>query len=60
MEKRLRYFGLSRFKVTLEDMVNFLSRLPLTIFSLDLSFLCFLKPNGNYRDILHDIHNRLK
>ena len=59
--RHLRHFGLSRFIVTQDDLVEFLLEMPPTLRSVDLSFLCFLRHGGgDYRGLLGDIKTKLK
>ncbi|KAG9252382.1 uncharacterized protein F5Z01DRAFT_638258 [Emericellopsis atlantica] len=58
--RQLRHFGLSRFIVKRNDIVNFLSTMPPTLRSIELSFLFFMKSGeGQYRELLHDMKDRL-
>ncbi|KAI9163771.1 hypothetical protein HJFPF1_05397 [Paramyrothecium foliicola] len=58
--KHLQHFGLSRFIVMQNDVIEFLASLPTSLRSIDLSFLCFLRPDGgNYRDLIYDIRDKL-
>lgn len=56
---RLRHFGLSRFLVTKDDVFALLAALPLTLRSVELSFLSFLDGGGSYKELLEDMRNRL-
>ncbi|UPK92104.1 hypothetical protein LCI18_003039 [Fusarium solani-melongenae] len=55
----LRHFGLSCMQVTQDDLVSFLAKLPPTLRSVELSFLCFLEEQGNYWGLLSDIRDKL-
>jgi len=58
--KQLRHFGLSRFIVKRNDITDFLSALPPTLRSVELSFLIFLESGGGqYREFLRDIRDEL-
>ncbi|RTE83694.1 hypothetical protein BHE90_001749 [Fusarium euwallaceae] len=57
---KLRHFGLSRIQVTQDDLVSFLAKLPSTLQSVELSFLAFLKQQGNYWGLLSDIRDKLR
>ncbi|OBR10472.1 hypothetical protein CH63R_06164 [Colletotrichum higginsianum IMI 349063] len=57
--KNLAHFGLSRFLVKQQDLLDFLAALPQTLRSVELSFLWFMKDNGNYRELLFGIRNDL-
>lgn len=56
---RLRHFGLSNFLVTQDDVMSFLSTLPETVKSVELSFLHFLDQGGNYGGLLCDMRDKL-
>ncbi|KAL9562639.1 hypothetical protein ACKAV7_013203 [Fusarium commune] len=55
----LRRFALSRSFVKQRDIMTFITALPLTLESLELSFLSFLPREGNYRDLLQDMRDNL-
>ncbi|KAF3809997.1 hypothetical protein GCG54_00002446 [Colletotrichum gloeosporioides] len=57
--KNLSHFGLSRFLVKQEDLLDFLTTLPQTLRSVELSFLWFAKDSGNYRELLFGIRDTL-
>lgn len=57
--RNLRHFSLSRFIVKQDDVMEFLFGLPHTLASLELSHLIFIPTDGNYRDLLQDMHARL-
>ncbi|KAH0432157.1 hypothetical protein CcaCcLH18_06655 [Colletotrichum camelliae] len=57
--KNLAHFGLSRFLVKQQDLLDFLTALPQTLRSVELSFLWFLKDSGNYRELLFGIRDTL-
>ncbi|CAH0034520.1 unnamed protein product [Clonostachys rhizophaga] len=58
---RLQHFGLTGFKVDIDDLVDFLSSMPATLSSLELSFLRFQTGAGgdNYYDLMQAMRNRL-
>lgn len=56
---RLRHFGLSKFLVQQADVLSLLSALPLTLRSVELSFLDFLDDGGTYQDLLTDMRDTL-
>ncbi|KAF4979714.1 hypothetical protein FZEAL_4142 [Fusarium zealandicum] len=56
---RLQHFGLSGFLVTQDDVVSFLSALPATVRSVELSFLHFVEHRGHYRGLLADMRDKL-
>jgi hypothetical protein len=56
---RLRHFGLSRFLVKQADVLALLAALPVTLRSVELSFLEFLHDGGTYRDLLTDMRDEL-
>ncbi|CVK96085.1 uncharacterized protein FMAN_13982 [Fusarium mangiferae] len=51
----LRHFALSRSFVKQRDVMAFISTLPTSLESLELSFLSFLPREGTYRDLLQDM-----
>ncbi|EXK82731.1 hypothetical protein FOQG_13005 [Fusarium oxysporum f. sp. raphani 54005] len=55
----LRRFALSRSFVKQRDIMTFITVLPLTLESLELSFLSFLPLEGNYRNLLQDMRDNL-
>ncbi|WQF87639.1 Putative F-box domain-containing protein [Colletotrichum destructivum] len=57
--KNLAHFGLSRFLVKQQDLLDFLAALPQTLRSVELSMLWFMKGNGNYRELLFGIRDDL-
>lgn len=54
---QLRHFGLSRFLVKKDDVIELLQALPPTIMSVELSFLLFLQ--GDYHALLQDMQRLL-
>ncbi|KAF9875763.1 hypothetical protein CkaCkLH20_06695 [Colletotrichum karsti] len=57
--KNLAHFGLSRFLVQQQDLLDFLSALPQTLQSVELSFIWFMNHHGNYRELLFGIRDDL-
>ncbi|KAI8162044.1 hypothetical protein K4K49_013089 [Colletotrichum sp. SAR 10_70] len=57
--KNLVHFGLSRFLVKQQDLLDFLAVLPQTLHSVELSFLMFMANNGDYRELLFHIRDDL-
>lgn len=57
--KNLAHFGLSRFLIKQQDLLDFLAVLPQTLRSVELSFLMFMRNNGDYRDLLFHIRSDL-
>ncbi|KAJ3956698.1 hypothetical protein N0V92_006748 [Colletotrichum tropicale] len=57
--KNLAHFGLSRFLVKQQDLLDFLAVLPQTLHSVELSFLMFMANNGDYRELLFHIRDDL-
>lgn len=55
----LRRFALSRSFVKQRDVMAFISTLPSSLESLELSFLSFLFQEGTYRDLLQDMRCNL-
>ncbi|KAI1047322.1 hypothetical protein LB505_012675 [Fusarium chuoi] len=51
----LRRFALSRSFIKQRDLMAFVSTLPSSLESLELSFLSFLPQEGTYRDLLQDM-----
>ena len=56
---RLQHFGLSRFYVQKDDVVELLKLLPQTLKSVELSFLLFFPDQGNYQTLLEDMRDKL-
>ncbi|KAJ3544819.1 hypothetical protein NM208_g2847 [Fusarium decemcellulare] len=56
---KLKHFGLSAMQVAQSDLVSFLAKLPSTLQSVELSFLGFLRDQGNYAGLLSDIRDKL-
>ncbi|KAK1994435.1 hypothetical protein LX36DRAFT_702911 [Colletotrichum falcatum] len=50
--KNLVHFGLPRFLVKQQGLLGFLAVLPQTLRSVELSFLTFMRHNGDYRELL--------
>ncbi|RKL38393.1 hypothetical protein BFJ72_g7204 [Fusarium proliferatum] len=55
----IRRFALSRSFVKQRDVMAFISTLPSSLESLELSFLSFLPQEGTYRDLLRDMRYNL-
>ncbi|KAI8303540.1 hypothetical protein K4K59_013236 [Colletotrichum sp. SAR11_240] len=55
----LRHFGLSRFLVKDNDLLDLLGALPDTLRSVELSFLWFVRNSGGYRSVLFRIRDDL-
>lgn len=55
---RLRHISLSRFYVTIPDLVGFLEDLPAGVRFVEMSFLLFLQ-GGRYRDLAFAMRDRL-
>ncbi|CAJ0555495.1 Ff.00g055600.m01.CDS01 [Fusarium sp. VM40] len=56
---KLRHFGLSGIQVTQDDLVSFLSKLPSTLESVNLSFLSMVEGHGNHATLLADLRDKL-
>jgi hypothetical protein len=56
---KLRHFGLVGMQVTQENLITFLRQLPLTVRSIDLSFLAILEGQGTHEGTLTDIRDKL-
>ncbi|KAI0531907.1 hypothetical protein GGR58DRAFT_507965 [Xylaria digitata] len=56
---RLEHFGLTRFIVTQTDVILLLASLPLTIRSVQMSFLYFLDGGGAWKTLLEEMRNTL-
>ncbi|KAL6913378.1 hypothetical protein FSST1_011138 [Fusarium sambucinum] len=52
---QLRHFGLSCFHVKKDDVIEFLGELPMTVMSVELSFLIFIPDYGDYHGLLQDM-----
>ncbi|CAI6091164.1 unnamed protein product [Clonostachys chloroleuca] len=59
--KWLEHFGLTRFKVDIDDLVDFLSSMPDTLSSLELGFFRFQMGAGGktYYDLMQAMRNKL-
>lgn len=56
----LRHFGLSHFIVKRQDLIDFLSAMPSTLRSVELSFLEFLETSkDHYRETIRDIRDKV-
>ncbi|KAL6355274.1 hypothetical protein LRP88_10860 [Fusarium phalaenopsidis] len=55
----LQHFCLSRFLVNQADVMDFLLAMPLTLQSVELSFLWFLQKNGHYQSLLEQMRDEL-
>ncbi|RSL84615.1 hypothetical protein CDV31_016682 [Fusarium ambrosium] len=55
----LEHFCLSRFLVNQADVMDFLLAMPLTLQSVELSFLYFLPGNGHYQSLLEQMRDEL-
>lgn len=55
----LQHFGLSRFIVKQNDLIAFLNTMPSTLRSVELSFLYFMWAEGDYREFLQDLRDKL-
>ncbi|KAF9775264.1 hypothetical protein IL306_006631 [Fusarium sp. DS 682] len=55
----LKHFGLSGMQVTQNDLIYFLSKLPSTLESIELSFLSVIDGQGSHAGILADIRDKL-
>ncbi|KAF5981854.1 hypothetical protein FCOIX_3993 [Fusarium coicis] len=56
---QLTHFGLSNVLVEQSDLINFLSKLPPTVKTVELSFLTFMEDEGHYISLMEDIHDKL-
>jgi hypothetical protein len=56
--QKLRHFGLLGFPVRQDDLISLLAAMPISLQSIELSFLAFYG-NGNYRDLLCDMRDKL-
>ncbi|KAL3479630.1 hypothetical protein BJX99DRAFT_255356 [Aspergillus californicus] len=57
--KSLRHFSLSGFLTDKDDIISFLSMLPLTLRSVHLGILYFVDHGGSYRELLQDMRDKL-
>ncbi|RBR15727.1 hypothetical protein FVER53590_26552 [Fusarium verticillioides] len=53
------HFGLSNVLVEQTDLINFLSKLPPAVQTVELSFLTFMEGEGHYITLMEDIRNKL-
>ncbi|RKL49773.1 hypothetical protein BFJ72_g1229 [Fusarium proliferatum] len=56
---QLRHFGLCRFIVKKDDVIEFLEALPPTLESVELSFFIFMPDSGDYYSLVHDMRQKL-
>ncbi|KAM0281374.1 hypothetical protein ACHAPQ_004148 [Fusarium lateritium] len=56
---QLRHFGLCRFIVKKDDVIQFLEALPPTLEFIELSFLIFMPDSGDYHSLVHDMREKL-
>ncbi|CVK99432.1 uncharacterized protein FMAN_02274 [Fusarium mangiferae] len=56
---QLRHFGLCRFIVKKDDVIEFLGALPPTLESVELSFFIFMPDSGDYHSLVHDMREKL-
>ncbi|PNP75822.1 hypothetical protein FNYG_10900 [Fusarium nygamai] len=56
---QLRHFGLCRFIVKKDNVINVLENLPSTLTSLELSFLIFMPDSGDYHSLVQDMRQKL-
>ncbi|KAF9760751.1 hypothetical protein IL306_004144 [Fusarium sp. DS 682] len=56
---KLKHFGLSGFPVLQDDLISFLSKLPPTLESVELSFLGLVKDHENHATMLAAIRDKL-
>ncbi|KAF5647004.1 uncharacterized protein FTJAE_1835 [Fusarium tjaetaba] len=56
---KLRHFGLSGLSVKQDDLISFLGKLPLTLKSVELSFLALVRGHGTHATMLADIRDKL-
>ncbi|KAJ4072973.1 hypothetical protein NW756_014437 [Fusarium oxysporum] len=57
--QKLTHFGLSNVVVAQNDFINFLSKLPPIVLTVELSFLTFMEGEGHYISLMEDIHDKL-
>ena len=57
---KLRHFKLSRFIVSQSDLVSFLSELPGTVLSVNLSFLVFVDNGNIWRNFLSEMRRKIR
>jgi hypothetical protein len=53
--QQLTHFGLSNVPLEQTDLINFLSKLPPTVKTVELSFLTFMEGEGYYISLMEDI-----
>ncbi|KAG5748014.1 hypothetical protein H9Q70_009320 [Fusarium xylarioides] len=53
------HFGLSNVLVAQTDLITFLSKLPSTVQTVELSFLTFMEGDGHYISLMEDIRDEL-
>ncbi|KAI1043815.1 hypothetical protein LB505_010705 [Fusarium chuoi] len=57
--QQLTHFGLSNVLVEQTDLIAFLSKLPPTLKTIELSFLTFMEDDGHYISLMEDIRDKL-
>jgi hypothetical protein len=57
---KLRHFALSRFIVRQTDLVTFLSKLPETVQSVELSFLVFIDHGSSWHYFLEEMRSKIR
>ncbi|KAF5679879.1 hypothetical protein FDENT_8593 [Fusarium denticulatum] len=57
--QQLTYFGLSNVLVAQTDLIAFLSKLPQTVQTVELSFLTFMEGDGHSISLMEDIRDKL-
>ncbi|VTT70899.1 unnamed protein product, partial [Fusarium fujikuroi] len=57
--QQLTHFGLSNVLVAKSDLITFLSKLPPTVQTVELSFLTFMEGDGHYISLMEDIRDKL-
>ncbi|PNP73530.1 hypothetical protein FNYG_13124 [Fusarium nygamai] len=57
--QQLTHFGLSNVLVAQTDLINFLSKLPPTVQTVELSFLTFMDGDGHYISLMEDVRDKL-
>lgn len=57
---KLRHFALSRFIVRQTDLITFLSKLPETVQSVELSFLVFIDHGSSWHYLLEEMRSKIR
>ncbi len=57
--QNLKHFGLSQLVVNVDDLLSALALLPMTLRTVELTFLCFVGPDSHYRGLFDRMKTQL-